>query len=168
MNRHSFFGGPVPVLVGVLVVGVAVAALSASQPVLAASSGECVTAHMDVPFRLPDGRLYPAGVLTLCDGGSYSPVDTFQRIVVGGSTVGLFVSNRHRAETRSMEAPLVLFNRDAGGNLSLIGYTLPSSGRSVAFRLKSQDELWQAGNRRRPEGGSTAPVAAIIATAGPR
>ena len=167
MNRSSFFGGPVPVLVIVLA-GVVAVALPASTPVLAASSGECVTALVDAPFRLPDGLIYPAGALTLCDGGKYSPVDNFHRVLVGGSSVGLFVSSRRRAETRSMDAPQMLFNRDAEGNLTLIGYTLPSSGQSVAFRLKTPDETWQASNRRRLGGASAAPVAAIVATAGTR
>ena len=96
MNRNSFFGGPVLVVV---LACLAALALSASEPALAASSGECVIAHIDAPFRLPDGLLYPAGTLTLCDGGAYSPVDTFQRILVDGSSIGLFVSNRRRAES---------------------------------------------------------------------
>ena len=167
MNRSTFVGGTVPVVLVVLV-GLVTVALPASMPALAASSGECVTALVDAPFRLPDGLLYPAGALTLCDGGRYSPVDNFHRILVRGSNIGLFVSSRRRAETRSMDTPQILFNRDAEGNLTLIGYTLPSSGRSVAFRLKSPDEAWQASHRRRLGGASAAPLAAIVATAGTR
>ena len=167
MNRTTFVGGPVPILLVVLTTMVAVT-LTTTQPALAAPSGECVTARVDAPFRLPDGLIHPAGVLTLCDGGKYSPVDNFHRILVEGSSIGLFVSSRRRAETGSMDAPQILFTRDAEGNLELIGYTLPSSGRSVSFRLKSQDEAWQASNRRRFGVASAAPVAAIVATAGIR
>ena len=167
MNRTTFVGGPVPILLVVLTVIVAVT-MTTTPPALAAPSGECVTARVDAPFRLPDGLTHPAGVLTLCDGGKYSPVDNFHRILVGGSTIGLFVSSRRRAETATMDAPQILFTRDAEGNLELIGYTLPSSGRSVAFRLKRQDEAWQASNRHRLGVASATPVAAIVAAAGTR
>ncbi len=167
MNRTTRVGGLVPILVAVLTAMVAVT-MTTTQPALAASSGECVTARVDAPFRLPDGLVRPAGVLTLCDGGKYSPVDNFHRILVGGSSVGLFVSNRRRAEAGPAGAPQILFKRDAGGNLELIGYILPSAGRSVAFQLKPQDETWQANNRRRSVIASAAPVAAIVAAAGTR
>jgi len=167
MNRTSSVGGPVPILLAVLVAMVAVT-MTTTQPALAASSGECVTARVDAPFRLPDGLVHPAGVLTLCDGGKYSPVDNFHRILVGGSSIGLFVSSRRKAETASMTTPQILFKRDAEGTLELIGYTLPSSGRSVAFQLKSQDAAWQASNRRRSGVASAAPMAAIVASVGTR
>ncbi len=166
MNRTTFFGGPVEILL------VALTAMTAmtmtTQPALAASSGECVTAHVDAPFRLPDGLVHPAGVLTLCDGGKYSPVDNFHRILVGGSSIGLFVSSRRKAETSSMASPQIVFQRDAEGTLELIGYSLPSAGRSVAFRLKRQDSAWQANNRRRTGVASAAPMAAIVASVGTR
>ncbi len=167
MNRSTGVFEPVSILVGVLTALVAVT-MATTNPALAASSGECVTARLDAPFRLPDGLIHPAGVLKLCDGGKYSPVDNFHRILVGGSSVGLFVSSRRRAETGATGAPQILFRRDAEGTLELIGYTLPSSGRSVAFQLKPLDETWQANNRRRSVVASAAPVAAIVATAGTR
>jgi hypothetical protein len=132
---------------------------------MAASSGECATARVNASFRLPDGLLYPAGVLTICSGGTYSPVDEFQRIMVGGSTIGLFVSQRRTAEMRAMDSPQFLFKRGIDGSLALVGYTMPSTGRSVAYRLKTQDETWLARSRPGPEGGAAAPVAAIVATA---
>ena len=104
MKRKTSFGLTVPVQLALLA-GIVVVALSASQPTLAASSGECVTALVDAPFRLPDGLLYPAGALTLCDGGAYSPVDNFQRVLVGGSSIGLFVSTRRRAVLQDRECP---------------------------------------------------------------
>jgi hypothetical protein len=167
MIRNTFYGGPVAVLPIVLAV-VLVAAVAASQPAQAASSGECVTARVDAPFRLPDGLLYPAGALTICEGGAYSPVDNFQRILVGGSAIGLFVSQRRSAEMRPMDLPQFLFKRGADGSLKLIGYTVPSTGRSVAYRLKSQDESLLARSRPRSDGSAIAPVAAIVATAGTR
>ena len=167
MIRKTLVGTPVVVLL-VVVASLFGVAILGSRPAIAASSGDCVTARVEAPFRLPDGLLYPAGALTICDGGAYSPVDNFQRILVGGSTIGLFVSQRRSAEMRSTDAPQLLFRRAADGSLRLIGYTVPSTGRSVAYRLKGQDETWQARSRPRLDGGETAPVASIVAATGAR
>ena len=149
------------VIVGAVVIG------SAWQTASAAGSGTCITANVASPFHLPNGRLYPAGSLTLCDGGSYSPVDNFQRILVNGRAIGLFVSNRRIAELRSSGAPQVLFNRGSDGNLSLIGYVLPSLGESVAFRLKPDPTSLRAGEVV-IAGGDTAATAAVASATGTR
>ncbi len=128
---------------------------------VAAPAGECVTAVVDSPFRIPDGRLYPAGPLTLCDSGAFSPVDTLHRIVVGGSTIGVFRSRRHDAESEQMLAPEIVFNRESDGSLQLIGYTVPTSGHAVAYRMRGASDLWQATARRQP--GAAVPVASIVA-----
>jgi hypothetical protein len=167
MNRTTFVGGPVPILLVVLTAMVAVT-MTTTQPALAAPSRECVTVHVDTPFRLPDGMVYPAGVLTLCDSRTFSPVDNLHRILVGGSSVGLFVSRRRSAEARSLGSPEILFRHGADGNLELIGYSVLKSGRSVAYRLKSQGLTWQASSHPPLGGVAAAPVAAIVATAGTR
>jgi hypothetical protein len=143
-------------------VGGLIATLLVVQPAMSASSGECVTARVGEPFRLPDGLLYPAGLLTICDGGAYSPVDNFQRILVSGSAIGLFVSEKRDAELRSAGSPQVVFRRGADSSLSLIGYTLPSTGRSVAYRMKNPDELLAAGTQPGVGAVAAAPVAAIV------
>jgi hypothetical protein len=167
MIRSTFVGRPIAVLLVVLAAAFAVA-ISASQPAMAASSGECVTARVSEPFRLPDGLLYPAGALTICDGGAYSPVDSFQRILVGGSVIGLFVSQKRAAELRSAGLPQVVFRRGADSSLSLVGYIVPSTGRSVAYRLKSQDEAWHARFQSELGAIAEAPVATIVSAAASR
>jgi hypothetical protein len=163
MIRSTLVGRPIAALLVVLA-GAITVAIPTPQPAVAASSGECVTARVDEPFRLPDGLLYPAGALTICDGGSYSPVDDFQRILVGGSAIGLFVSQRRGAELRSMGSPQIVFRRGPDSSLNLVGYIVPSTGRSVAYRMKNLDEVWEA--RSHPELGAAAapPVAAIVST----
>jgi hypothetical protein len=152
-----------------LVASAIVVTTLASQPALAASSQDCVTAHVDTPFRLPDGLLYPAGPLTLCDNRTFSPVNDLHKILVGGSSVGFFVSRKRSAEVLSIDSPELVFNRDADGNLELIGYTMRTSGGSVAYRLKSEGVTsWQASIRPRSGGGESAPVAAIVASTGTR
>jgi hypothetical protein len=163
MNRLTLTAQPVPfvLLVAAMTTGVV---LPVGQPARAASRGECVTALVDAPFRLPDGLLYPAGSLTLCDYGAFSPIDTLHRILVGGSSVGLFRSRRRSAEAGSMASPEVVFNRDADGNLELIGYATPSAGQVLSYRMQPRDQAWQAMARQRNR-GSSAPLAAIVATA---
>jgi hypothetical protein len=167
MNRTTFVGRPVQFLLVALSATVAVT-ITTTEPVLAAPSRECVTVHVDAPFRLPDGTLYPAGVLTLCDSRTFSPVDHLHRILVGGSSVGLFISSRRSTESRSLGAPEILFSHGADGNLELMGYSVEKSGRSVAYRLKSQGATWQAISRPPAGGVAAAPVAAIVASAGTR
>jgi len=149
------------VLVGVVVTGFS------SLPATAGGAGVCVTARVDKPFHLPDGVLYPAGALTICDGGAYSPVDNFHRILVSGSTIGLFVSSRRVAELRSTGAPQILFNRESDGNLSLIGYVLPSLGESVAFRMKPTT-VTQASVHPTGGGESVVPPPTTVATTSAR
>ena len=165
MNRLSFFGGPVPIF---LILAMIAVALGSPQPIFAASQGACVTAVVQSPFRLPDGRLYPAGSLTLCDSGIFSPVENLHRVLVGGSAIGLFRSRRRNAETGSMVYPEIVFNRDAEGNLELIGYAVPASGHSVAYRLRGPSARWQA-TASLPLGiASAEPVAAVLAATGTR
>jgi hypothetical protein len=137
--------------------------LMSTLPAQAGTRGECVTAVVASPFRLPDGLLYPAGTLTLCDYGAFSPVDTLHRILVSGSSVGMFRSRRRTAEDASMASPEVHFNRDADGNLELIGYATPSSGHVTAYRMRPFVDALEATAQER-HGASGAPLAAIVAT----
>jgi hypothetical protein len=136
-----------------------------AQPAGAATRGECITAVVDSPFRLPDGLLYPAGSLTLCDYGLLSPVETLHRVFVGGSSVGMFRSRRRSAEAASIASPELHFSRNTDGNLELIGYAMPTSGHVVAYRMTPPVEPLQARTRATTGGGSPPPVAAIVATA---
>jgi hypothetical protein len=167
MDRNTVVGGPVTLLLVVLS-GIVVTTLSATQPARAAATHGCVSVQVDTPFRLPDGLLYPAGALTLCDSRTFSPVDNLHKILVGGSSVGLFVSRRRNAEAGSPTSPEFLFKHAADGNLELIGYTVPRSGRSVAYRLRGRGDTWQPSLARPLGGAAAAPVAAIVATTGTR
>ena len=161
MNRSTLVGVPVQVL---LVVVTAIVAVTTTAPALAA---DCVTVHMQAPFRLPDGMLYPAGVLTLCDSRTYSPVHHMHKILVGGSNVGVFVSRRRYAEAQLLGSPEILFQHGTDGILDLIGYTVMKSGRSIAYRLKNQ-ALSFASAQAQAGGGAAASVGAIVATAASR
>ena len=94
--------------------------------------------------------------------------DELHKILVGGSSVGFFVSRRRSAEVRSIDSPEFLFNRDTEGNLELIGYTMRMPGGSVAYRLKSEGVTWPIAVRPRLAAVAAAPVAAIVAATGTR
>ena len=116
---------------------VGVAAIFVGRPSVAASAKECVSVQIEGPFRLPDHIVRPAGVITLCDSRAFSPVIRLHAILVNGSTVGIFPSRIRSTETGPIGAPQVLFERDAEGTLELVGYIVPASGRSKAFRLRA-------------------------------
>jgi hypothetical protein len=109
--------------------------VAGSAPVLAMPSRACVSAHIDSPFRLPDGVLRPAGVLTLCNTRQFSPVATLHKVLVDRRPVGMFLSRRRNAEG-VFGLPEIFFERDGAGTLELLGYVLPTRGPTVAYRLK--------------------------------
>jgi hypothetical protein len=136
----------------------------AAQPVHAGSRGDCVKVFVGAPFRLPDGLVYPAGYLMICEDVPFSPVVSLHRLFADGRTVGLFQGRKRDAESSSLERPEVLFERDVYGVLELIGYAMPSRGRVTAYRMKLPSETFLAA---RPErmGGAGAGLAASLATA---
>jgi hypothetical protein len=145
---------------GVVVLTIAV--LLPASPAVAGSSAACVTVHIQVPFRLPDGIVHPAGALTLCDSRTYSPVASLHQVLVDGETIGLFQSRRRGTEFGGdAAAPEVVFERDLEGVLALVGYILPDKGHGIAFKMNGVNESWKFARRPRAAGGS-APVAALL------
>jgi hypothetical protein len=147
-----------------LTVIVLVVVSQSALPARAASRGECVTVIVGAPFRLPDGLIYPAGALRICDDGAFSPVMSLHRMYAGGMSVGLFQSRKREAEATSLAAPEVLFERDAYGGLALVGYAMPSGGHVTAYRMKLSDETFIAATPE-PTGGVGAALAASLSTA---
>ena len=97
----------------------------------ARASTVCVTARVDFPIALPDGTDEPAGSLTLCDVGSFSPVTRVQRLLMNGRSVGLFLAQSRTAEASAEDPPVMLFASDGRGRMTLVGYTAPSGTRSL-------------------------------------
>ena len=114
MKGYIFGGRPVGFVVAAfLVVAAGSAASSAAE---SAPSGDCLAARVSEPFRLPDGVLYPAGMLTICDTGAYSPVADFHVLLVDGCSVGVFLSRKRPAEAAAGASGEVVFHRDAEGH----------------------------------------------------
>jgi hypothetical protein len=49
--------------------------------------------------------------------------------------MGMFMSRSRRAEGVGATAPEIVFRRDVRGHLELLGYTMPTRGRSLVHRL---------------------------------
>ena len=163
MNR-MFPGGRISVLPIAWTVGVTLA-LVAPAAAFAAASGVCITTQVSSPFRLPDGVLRPAGTLTLCDTASFTPVSDLHVLLVDGRRIGMFLSRRRTTEAPREIRPEVVFDRDSEGSLDLVGYILPASGRSVAYRLKPLPSN-RAAEARTWTGAGSAPMLAVVMTAG--
>ena len=165
MNTNFFSGERHPILPIAMPALLALASLS-TNPALAAPAGVCVTTQVSSPFRLPDGVLHSAGTLTLCDTVAFTPVSDLHVLLVDGRRVGMFLSRRRTAEASGEIRPEVVFDRDAAGDLDLIGYILPGSGRSVSYQLKAHPGASPAQARAWPAASSSGPILAAAMTAG--
>jgi len=107
--------------------------LSVSGPAEAGS--RCITLDVEAPIVLPNGAVHPPGALTLCDYKAVSPVSTLHKTFVDGHPVAMLASHKTRSEGGETIPPHALFNRTPEGQLELIGYVLPGTGRSVTYHL---------------------------------
>ena len=126
----------------------------------AAASRGCVTAQVRTAFRLPDGKLQPAGRLTVCRARTYSPVAELHLISVDRRPMGMFLSRSGRAEGRGASDPEIVFRREGDGSLALLGYTVPTRGRSLVHRLLAPA---QSGSFTADEAWHGLPVVAALA-----
>jgi hypothetical protein len=115
-------------------------------PAQGASQGRCVTARIASPFRLPDGVLREAGTLTLCDTREFTPVSNLHMVRVDRRPVGMFLSLRRNAEGVDRTVPEIVFQKDAAGTLTLMGYVLPARGESVAYLMKRPERALPFGD----------------------
>jgi len=97
----------------------------------AEAAGNCFTATIEEPFRLPDGAFHESGKLTLCHERNHSPVAALHEVRINGMGVGLFVSRRAVSEGLDGDdaQPYLLFHRVNGGELFLIGVASPLRDR---------------------------------------
>jgi hypothetical protein len=114
---------------------VALLAAFAGGTASAQSIGDCVTVEVPDPMVLPDGTAEPAGALRICLRHELSPVSALHEIRVNGRAIGLHRSRRGRSEGAGSAGPWVLFERNGGGELVLVGYAWPAGDRMATFRL---------------------------------
>jgi hypothetical protein len=96
------------------------------------ASGLRLSVDVAEPFEF-QGRLYPAGHLTLEPILHYNPTATIDRIWIADECVGMIVADRRRA---AHPAPhdSILFQRNERARLELVGYSLRGSDESFLYR----------------------------------
>ncbi len=126
---------------GYLAIAVALLAL-AGTPLLA--GGERLVVQVDEPFEI-NGEMYEAGVLSVKVLRDYTPSSTLNEVWVGNERVGMMLAKRGSA-TLGTRADTVVFERTAGGHLTLVGYTLRGQEASKLYRYEQREgrQQWAA------------------------
>ena len=118
------------VVAGMLFLGAVLAPGSFCQ------AGDCYSVQVGAPVRMPDGSVYDANVITLCDSRSLTPVSHLHTTYVDGEPVGMLMSVRRTTEGHGADGPKMVFHRNIDGALDLVGYAIPGSGgRDISFTL---------------------------------
>ena len=113
-----------------------IAVLMTSQSPALAATDVCIIATLSEPMILPDGSEHPAGVLTLCQRGDYTPVASFHETYVNRAPIGLFLAHHCVSEASADKEPFMMFYREPDGKLRLYGYALRSRDRMATYFLE--------------------------------
>ena len=122
MLRASRPGG-LRVLAVIGLLAVALATVEAGEPRL--------VIDVEEPFLL-QGRVCPAGTVSIRFVSRYNPTSTLHEVRVGGEPLGVFRAKHVVSEDRDAE-DTVRFERNRHGTLVLLGYTLRRGGSTEAF-----------------------------------
>ena len=168
MNGHHAIesGGWVRILPPLA--ALAAACLLAGVPAHAGWGSSCIRAEADAPMLLPDGNLYPAGTLTICDSMKLSPVTSLHKTFVNGQPVAILASRRRASEVATDAQPIVVFQRDFLGRLELVGYVLPSprsTRRGTTFVLAEGREIGSMDASVASAGSTAGSLVVLAATA---
>jgi len=139
-----------------------IATAVAVRPAIAGPT-ECIVGSVPAPFVLPDGVERPAGSLKICVTRELSPVAAMHRLSVDGMPIAFAQSRTGRSEVEPPAEPYMLFRRDRGAVLSLVGYGWPdgSAARTYLFSSSRQDGTMTADPL--PEGAPTPSVVMVAA-----
>jgi hypothetical protein len=96
------------------------AALALSTVALA--DGERLVVNVPEAFEI-DGRVFPSGNLSLTQVREFTPGTMLHKISVGKDSLGLMMAHRRSIESH-VPADALVFQRNARGNLELLGYVL--------------------------------------------
>jgi hypothetical protein len=100
--------------------GIALAVLVLAPASLA--GGARIVATVEEPFEV-DGRLFPAGAVTLREASRFSPTQTLNELWVGDECLGRLLAVPASDYWGRVEDAL-LFQRDPEGHLDLVGFAL--------------------------------------------
>ncbi len=98
--------------------------------------GRCLTAVVQDPIVLPDGKLVQPEHIRICYKVAYSPVMGLHEISIDGNTIGMYMSRSTdgpRPEqtldanaNANADRPFLIFLRNARGELELYSYHRPA------------------------------------------
>ena len=88
----------------------------------------------DEPFVV-DGRLYPAGTLSVRRAVRYSPVADIDELRIGTRSIGFAFARHDPAEGNDGGSSHVIFERNTEGRRVLVGYVLRTGGDNEHYRL---------------------------------
>ena len=94
-----------------------------------------LTASVDEAFEV-DGRVYPAGRLTVKSVRAYNPSVVLGEIWVGGDCLGLFRATKV-APGSSATSDALSFERSAAGRLALVGFSASARPVPGVYRFES-------------------------------
>lgn len=115
-----------------LVIGLATCASAA----VAQERGTCITAKVPEAYTLLDGTMHPAGRITICSQLMLNPVTGLHRIWAEGEGAAFAMSRRFQPREFSDGRATLLFRRDPGGTLDLVGYVVPFNHRAWSYILR--------------------------------
>jgi hypothetical protein len=113
-------------IAGLVAVHIHVATAGTSTPKLKIEAHE--------PFVV-DGRLYPAGTLSVRRAARYSPVIDIDELRIGTRSIGFTLVRHDPVEWSDDDSSRVVFERNTDGQLVLVGYVLRSGGDNEHYRL---------------------------------
>lgn len=97
------------------------------------AGGPRLVIEVEEPFLL-QGRVCPAGTLSVRLASRYNPATTLHEVCVGGECLGLFLAD-HVAQDGEADEDRIRFERNRRGDLVLLGYTLRGTHSPEFFRF---------------------------------
>jgi len=113
-------------IAGLVAVHIHVATAGTSTPKLEIEAHE--------PFVV-DGRLYPAGTLSVRRAARYTPGVDIDELRIGTRSIGFALVRHDPVEWNADDSNRVVFERNTEGQLVLVGYVLRSGRDNEHYRL---------------------------------
>ena len=98
----------------------------------AQAGGPRLSVTVSEPFEF-QGRIWPAGPLSVMPTREYNPSSSLDEIWIGTECLGRMFADRRPAADPT-ERDVVFFERNANQRLVLVGYSLRGAGESYRYR----------------------------------
>ena len=125
------------------------------------AAGPRLSVTVDEPFVV-DGRVYPAGTLSLKPVKAFTPTTTLNEVWVGKRCLGMLAASHAADPTLEASRNAVLFVRDSDGRLELRGFAYRTDGPGDRYRYALLAPREVAGSRTLVDDAPTILIAARI------